>query len=94
MTISVLMSTYLREQPAYLDAAMKSIWTDQTRKPDQMVLVKDGTLTPELDAVIDRWKEQLGTTLTIVANRQNQGLALALNSGLACCTGDIIARMD
>lgn len=94
MTISVLMSTYRREQPAYLDAAMKSIWTDQTRKPEQVVVVKDGALTPELDAVIDRWKELMGETLTVVANRQNRGLALALNSGLACCTGDIVARMD
>ena len=42
MTISVLMSTYIKEQPNYLDEAMRSIWTEQKKKPDQIVLVEDG----------------------------------------------------
>lgn len=31
MTISVLMSTYIKEQPNYLDEAMRSIWTEQKK---------------------------------------------------------------
>lgn len=94
MTISVLMSTYCKEKPQYLDEAMKSIWTDQTRKPDEIVLVEDGPLTPELDAVIRSWKQQLQDTLTLVCNPANQGLAAALNDGIAVARGELIARMD
>lgn len=94
MTISVLMSTYHRERPEYLDAAMRSIWTEQQRRPDQIVLVEDGTLTAPLYDIIGRWKDTLGDVLTIVMKEQNQGLAAALNDGIAVCTGDLVARMD
>ncbi len=94
MKISVLMSTYCRERPDYLDEAMTSIWTDQVRRPDQIVLVEDGPLTPPLYQVIADWKQQLGDILTVVENSRNKGLAEALNDGIAVATGDLIARMD
>jgi len=94
MTISILISTYKRERPAYLNAALQSIWTDQTRKPDQIVLVEDGPLTDELEEVVQKWKSAIGEALTIVANKENRGLAMALNDGLSHATGDLIARMD
>jgi len=94
MTISILISTYKRERPAYLNAALRSIWTNQTRKPDQIVLVEDGPLTDELEEVVQKWKSAIGEALTIVANKENRGLAMALNNGLSHATGDLIARMD
>lgn len=94
MTTSVLMSTYIKEKPKYLDAAMKSIWTDQTCKPDQIVLVEDGVLTKELYDIIEKWRLDIGHAFCVVKNKQNQGLAKALNDGLRLCTGDIIIRMD
>lgn len=94
MTISVLMSTYTRECPQYLDEALRSIWTEQTRKPDQIVLVEDGPLTEELYAVVDKWKQLIGEAFAILAKEKNQGLALALNDGIEVCKGDLIARMD
>ena len=48
MTISVLMSVYRSEQPEYLDEALASVWTAQTLKPQQIILVEDGTLTDGL----------------------------------------------
>ena len=94
MKISVLMSTYCRERHDYLDEAFKSIWTDQTRKPDQIVLVEDGPLTSQLYDVIGYWRNQLGDVLTIIENKCNLGLAESLNNGIKECTGDLIARMD
>lgn len=94
MRISVLMSTYCREKHEYLDEAMKSIWTEQTRKPDQIVLVEDGPLTPQLYEVIDTWRKKLGDVLTLVENKQNLGLAESLNKGIKECSGELIARMD
>ena len=94
MTISVLMSTYKRENADYLNTALDSIWTQQTRRPDQIVLVEDGSLVPELYAVIDKWKAIIGPPLCIVANPVNQGLAAALNDGIRHVTGELVARMD
>jgi glycosyltransferase involved in cell wall biosynthesis len=94
MTISVLMSTYRKEKPEYLDEAMKSIWSDQIRKPDEIVLVEDGPLTCDLDSVITKWSNILGDKLNIVKKDQNEGLASALNAGIAIAKGELIARMD
>ena len=54
---SVLMSVYHKENPEYLRAAMNSIW-EQTVKTDDFVLVCDGPLNPELDAVIAEMQER------------------------------------
>lgn len=94
MTISVLMSTYANEKPAYLDAALSSIWTEQLRRPDEIVLVKDGPLTPELDATIDKWAQLIGSPLVILVHEKNRGLAAALNTGIEVAKSDLIARMD
>ena len=51
---SVLMSLYYKEKPEYLHECMESI-SNQTVKPAQIVIVKDGPLTPELDAELDLW---------------------------------------
>ncbi len=52
---SVLLSVYKNEQAEFLSSALSSIWHDQSLKPDQIVLVKDGVLTPELEAVLSSW---------------------------------------
>lgn len=90
----VLLSVYKKEQPQYLSQALASIWYEQVLKPSQIVLVKDGPLTPELDAEIMCWKEELGEVLTLVTLSRNVGLAEALNQGLLYCQHDIVARMD
>ena len=92
--ISVIMSTYRGEKPEYLDRALQSIWHDQKRKPDEIVLVQDGPLTPELSAVADAWKKALGSTLVLIVKPVNEGLAAALNDAIDAASGDLIARMD
>lgn len=94
MTISVLMSVYRKETTAHLDRSLKSIWDDQTRKPDQIVLVEDGPLTDELYAVIEKWRKVLGEKLVSPRNETNLGLTAALNKGLEYVTSDLVARND
>ena len=86
---SVLMSLYKKEHPEYLCKALESM-INQTVKPDEIVLVEDGPLTPELYAVVEDYKEHL----TIVVNEKNMGLGLALNEGLKACRNELVARMD
>ena len=49
---SVLISVYCKEKAEYLSAAINSIWY-QTVPTDDFVLVCDGPLSPELDAVVE-----------------------------------------
>lgn len=93
-TISVLMSVYRSEKPAYLERALVSIWDDQILRPDEIILVKDGPLTEELDNVINNWEEKLKDKLTVITNPVNEGLTKSLNRGLKKVHGDYIARMD
>lgn len=92
--ISVIIATYKGEKPEYLDRAMRSIWDDQKRKPDEIVLVEDGPLTTGLCSVVDAWKEILESRLVVIEKPVNQGLAAALNDAIEVAHGDLIARMD
>lgn len=94
MTISVLMSVYYAEKPFNLDRAIKSIWDVQILKPSQIVLVEDGPLTDGLIDTINGWKQKLGDILTLVENKENEGLTKSLNIGIHYVTSSLIARMD
>ncbi len=90
---SVLMSLYAKENPEYLREAIESI-LGQTVKPDEIVLVKDGPLTEELDAVVAEYAEKYDDLFHIVVNEVNLGLGRALNRGLNACKNELVARMD
>lgn len=92
MNFSVLMSVYYKENPEWLSLALKSIWDDQTKKPNEIVLVKDGKLTNELEDVILKFSKD--RPVKIVALEQNVGLGRALNEGLKFCSNELVARMD
>lgn len=91
---SLLMSVYAKESPLYLDESLKSVWTDQNLKPSEIVLVKDGPLTKDLEDVIQRWTLLLNEKLMIVSMETNAGLGKALNIGLTHCSFELVARMD
>ena len=98
MTISVLMSVYKSEKGPLLQRALQSVWDDQTRKPDQIVLVVDGPIPAELELIVDSLQMKVnasGTaTMTVVKLPVNGGLTKALNVGLKHVTSDLVARMD
>lgn len=89
---SVLLSVYSREKPEYLRQAMDSMWR-QTVPTDDFVLVCDGPLTEELDAVIEDM-QAAHTELQVIRLEKNGGLGNALNVGIRHCRNEIIARMD
>jgi glycosyltransferase involved in cell wall biosynthesis len=94
MKISVLMSVYKSEKPTYLDRSLQSVWEDQTRKPDEVILVQDGPVADELSSVIGQWKDKLGEALVLLVNETNLGLTKSLNKGIKVAKGEYIARMD
>lgn len=89
---SVLMSVYHKEDPKALKEALDSVY-NQTIKPSQVVMVKDGPLTEELDAVIDKYDNTF-EKITIVPLATNKGLGLALAEGLTYCEYPLVARAD
>lgn len=94
MELSVLMALHRGDSPGLFDGAMGSVSLQQSRKPDQIVLVIDGPIGYDLDSVVRRWEARLGTVLHVVRLETNVGLGGALNRGLRACRGDLVARMD
>lgn len=90
---SVLMSVYHKENAEYLRTAMDSIW-NQTIRTDDFVLVCDGPLNDELDAVIEAMRAAHPDTLHVVRLEKNGGLGNALNMGIKHCKHELVARMD
>lgn len=89
---SVLLSLYKKELPSYLQQSLNSLFS-QTLLPDEIILVKDGPLTTELDAVVSDYTARY-PILKVIPLAQNQGLGKALNEGLKHCSYDLVARMD
>ena len=48
---SVLISVYYKERPIYLKSALDSV-LNQTLPPSEIILIKDGPLTVELEKVL------------------------------------------
>lgn len=92
LKFSVLLSLYYKECPEHLHQSLLSVF-NQTLIPDEVVLVKDGPLTEELEKVVLCYQQRY-SFLKIIPLSQNQGLGRALNEGLKYCSYDIVARMD
>lgn len=91
MKFSVLMSLYIKENPTFLTQCFESL-NAQTHPADEIILVLDGNITPELEQVVQQFQAKL--PLVIVRLPQNQGLGKALNIGLTHCQYDWVFRMD
>lgn len=87
------MSVYKNEKPNYLREALESV-VQQIVMPNEIVIIKDGLLTEELDAVINEYSENYPAIFKIVAFEKNRGLGLALKDGVLACSYEYIARMD
>lgn len=98
MGISVLMSVYKKEKPEYLKASLESM-VHQTLQPDEILVIKDGPLTTELEQVLEEVRKQLETTDSKIVLRtyqfeENVQLGRALRKGVELCKYDFVARMD
>lgn len=88
------MTTYRGETPEFLDASLNSILINQTRIPDQFVLVVDGEIPDTLNAVILKYKEAFPEILEVIYSPVNQGQSKASALGFEYVKYDILARMD
>ena len=93
ISFSVLISVYKKEKAEYLKQALQSV-INQTLKPKEIVIVKDGPLTKELDECIENFQRQHPKLFKIITFKKNRGLGLALRDGVKACKYEYIARMD
>lgn len=87
------MSVYKNEKAEYLQQAVDSILS-QTLMPNEIIIVKDGILTNELEQVINIYLSNYSDLIKIVSFDENRGLGLALQDGVLACSNEYIARMD
>lgn len=93
INFSVLISVYFKENPFYFKQALDSI-LEQTMRPSEIVLIKDGPLNQELDTIIENFENLYPDIFKIIALPINKGLGNALSIGVLACKNEIIARMD
>lgn len=91
--ISVLMSVYKKENPEFLIESVESM-INQSRKPDEIVIVEDGPLTQELNLALQTLKDRYKNLVYSYSLKKNVGLGLALKYGVEKCEFTLIARMD
>lgn len=98
MGISVLMSVYKKEKPEYFKAALESM-IQQTMQPDEILVMKDGPLTTELEEVLIGISQKLTEHESKIVLRtyqfeKNVQLGRALRKGVELCQHEFVARMD
>ncbi|MHB8533844.1 MAG: glycosyltransferase [Sulfuricaulis sp.] len=86
MKVSVLMAVYNGEK--FLSEAVNSI-LQQTHKDLEFVIVNDGSTDSSTQLL-----QEIRDDRVKVVRQENQGLAAALNRGLAECSCEIVVRMD
>lgn len=92
MGFSVLTSVYKNDSPAFFKEAMDSL-LNQTLLPDEIILVRDGPVPPELQEVVDGYVKD-NALFHYIPLQKNGGLGNALNIGLREAKHELVARMD
>lgn len=91
---SLLLPVYAGDRADHFVKAFTSTVDEQTRRPDQVVIVQDGPVPTDLQVAIAQAAADSPVPVVHEALAQNVGLADALTRGLALCEHDIVARMD
>ena len=94
LPFSVLLPVYAGDRPDYLARSLVSVTDEQTRPPDEVVVVRDGPVSPELAQTLAELAATSSVPLVQVELQHNEGLGRALDRGLAACRHDVVARQD
>ncbi len=88
---SVSMCVYGRDNPEWFNTAVNSI-LNQTKKPDEVVLVVDGPVPEALDIIIRSFENN--PIFKVIRLPENKGHGEARRVGLENCTYELVALMD
>lgn len=93
MQFSVLLPTYANDDAEELGTAIESV-LDQTRKPDEVLIVKDGPVPVGIEETIRSYEADERSRVWSVQHSENRGLGIALRTGVETVNYDYVARMD
>lgn len=99
MRFSVIMSIYKNDRPEDLRVALDSLM-NQTRRPDEIVIVGDGPVTKELEeerfafAKLVHSASACAPRIVYLPQEKNRGLGEALAIAAEAATCPYLARMD
>lgn len=85
------MPVYKKDHPDWFKQAIESL-LNQTILSDDIVIVADGPLTPQLNAVLLQYGSE--KSISLIRLRINQGLGNALNVGIEQAKNELVGRMD
>lgn len=91
MKFSVSMCVYGKDNPVWFAEAVESV-LNQTVKPDEVVLVVDGPVPGDLDAVISKYEQN--PVFSVIRLPENVGHGNARRIGLNHCRYELVALMD
>jgi glycosyltransferase involved in cell wall biosynthesis len=91
---SLLVSVYDGDRPDYIRRALRSAVDEQTVRPDQVVIVRDGPVRDEIAGCLDDFRRTSPVPVSYIPLPRNGGLGPALDEGLAASWFDVVARMD
>jgi glycosyltransferase involved in cell wall biosynthesis len=91
MSFSCLISCFKKDKPDELKKCLISL-VNQTKPADEIIFVKDGLLTDDLENILFEFKSKL--PLVFISLKDNMGLGNALKVGLESCSNEIVIRMD
>ncbi len=91
---SLLLPVWAGDRADHLSDAFRSTVYRQTRRPAQVVIVRDGPVSAAVAVALDGLVAASPVPVELVVLEHNLGLGPALDAGLARCAHDIVARMD
>ena len=80
MNYSVLQTVYKSDNPEYFRLSLQSI-IDQTIQSDDIVIVKDGPITDDLNNILNEFQNRY-SNIHAIQLEKNMGLGFALNEGI------------
>lgn len=91
LRFSVSMCVYGKDNPQWFETAVDSV-LNQTIMPDEVVLVVDGPVPPELNEIIKKYESN--DIFNVIRFAENQGHGKARRAGLEACMYELVALMD
>lgn len=100
---TVLLPVYRGDRAEFLSRSLRSVTAEQTLRPQEVVVVRDGPVGEDLERVLVRAEQAVGdgedpltggVPVRVLRLERNVGLARALEAGLRVVATEVVARQD